>query len=223
MDAILEDYKAYYQRRMQRYEGDPLFAQSYLSEKALYDCMADAVSMDDLMQTKAASFRDLSVRNGVALVTDQATCRLQFYYAEKETIKAKGQQNILDKIQATTEAMQIVSVVSDIQTRNDTEVLTDTLWPTHFFTTAIGCLENVEVAQKAIAPASYITELQKEEAMTRKSFAEITAMFLTAIRNYAPGWQFDYDLLWQHRHRKKCPLNDAVLKQRIDEHRALVG
>ncbi|MES2775498.1 MAG: hypothetical protein V4722_15085 [Bacteroidota bacterium] len=222
MDAILEDYKTYYQRRMQRYENDPLFSQSYQSEKALCDCISSAASMDDLMHTKATALKDLAVQNGVALVKDQATCRLQFYLKEKEDIKAKGQQEILDKISAATDAMQIVSIVSEIQAKNDVQVTVDELWPTHFFTTAIGFLENIEVSKNAIVPANWKAEMQKQEAENRKLFLESTAVFLTAIRNYAPGWNWDYELLWQHRHRKKCPLNDAVLQQRIEEHRAMV-
>lgn len=223
MDTILEDYKTYYQCRMQRYQNEPWFAQSYRSEKDLYDCIASTSTMDELMQTKAATLKDLSVKNGIALVTDQATCRLQFYITEKEFIKAKGQQEILDAINNATDAMQIVSIVSEIQTRSDLEVMIDNLWPNHFFTSAILSLENIETEKKAIVPDMWKTTMQKHEADSKKLFHDGTASFLTAIRNYIPAWQWDYELLWQHRHRKKCPLNDAVIKQRIEEHKAMVG
>ena len=223
MDQILEDYKSYYRVRMERYQNDPLFAQSYLSEKAIHDCISTVNTMNDLMQSKTTEFRELSVKNGVALVTDQANCRLQFYQKEQEDIRAKGQQQILDKIAAATDPMQIVSIVSELQTKNDVEVMVDNLWPTHFYNDAIRWLEIIEVSATAIVPDKWMAEMKQENADNKKMFLDGSAGFLTAIRNYEPGWQWNYELLWVHRHRKKSLLPDAVIQQRIEEHKALLN
>ena len=221
MDHILEDYKKYYKARMQRYEGDSMFSLSYASEKDLYDCISSATSMAELMQTKATSFKKLVVKNGIALVKDQANYRLRFYQNEKEQIKANGQQEILEKINAATDAMQIASLASETQAKNDVEVVIDLLWPSFFFNDVIWRLENIEMEKNAIVPDNWKSEMKEMQDESIKSYMEGVKAFLTSIRNYQPDWQWNYAVLWEHRHRKKCPLPDHIIQQRIDEHKAL--
>ncbi len=217
MQQILEDYKIYYQTRYCRYESNSLFQQSYKSEKDLYNCIASVQTMDELMQQKAAQFRELSLQNGIALVKDQANYQLQFYTKEKETIKAKGQQEIIAKINTADDAITITTIVNDIQVKNDREVLIDNLWPTYFFTDVIGWLERIEVVNNAIVPDEWKADMQKQHMNVKNVFRESLNTFLSAIRNYEPTWQWNFDILWEHRHRKKCPLPDAVFQQRINE------
>ena len=219
MDQLLEDYKTYYKVRMQRYEGDKLFQRSYTSEQALYDCICAVDSIDELMQSKAATFRALSVQNGIAFVQDQAHFKLQFYLTEKEDVKAAGQQEILGKINTASDAAQIVSVVNEIQLKNDTAVMIDNLWPVHFFTDAVNWLEKTEAIQTAIVPDHWKADMQQQESELKQSFLKMTTAFLHSIRNYTPGWVWNYEILWAHRHRKKCPLPDAVLQKRIEQHK----
>lgn len=216
MDAILKDYIAYYKVRTQRYEGDKMYAYSYKTEKALYDCVCSVQSMEALQQ-KSDELSKLSVENGVALAKDDATCRLQFYKKEKEDIYAKGQQELLNKVNAVSDAYSIATIVNEVMAKNGIEITVDTLWPAYFFT-KIDLLEKIEIYQKAIVPDEWKAEIQKLEKDYVKSLQDQAKLFLKSIRNYKPDWKWNYEILWEHRHRKKIPLPDNMLKQRIVEH-----
>lgn len=217
MNTILKDYIAYYKLRMDRYEGDKMFAYSYQSEKALYDLVSSVKNMEELQQ-KTQEMGKLAVENGIAFTKDEATCKLQFYKKEKEDIYAKGQQELLDKVTAAKDAYSIAAISSEVLAKNNTEITVDTLWPMEFFN-KIGLLEKIEICQKAIVPNEWKPEMEKLEKEHIQFLQDQTKLFLQTIRNYKPDWKLDYNILWEHRHRKKIPLLDNILKQRITKHR----
>ena len=217
MEITLKDYIEYYKIRMQRYEGDKTFAYSYKTEKALYDCISSVKSMEELQQNKASEFGKLAVENGVALAKDEATCRLEFYKKEKEEIYAKGQQELLEKFTAATDAYSIATIVNEVMAKNNIEITIDTVWPIDFFG-MIDMLEKIEICQKAIVPEDWKADIQQLEKKYIQHIQDRTKASLKSIRNYKPNWKINYEILWEHRHRKKNPLSDAILKQRIAEH-----
>lgn len=217
MEIILKDYIEYYKIRMQRYESDTIFAYSYKTEKALYDCIASVKSMEELQQSKASEFGKLAVENGIALAKDEAACRLAFYKKEKEEIYAKGQQELLEKITAATEAYSIATIVNEVMSKNNIEITIDTLWPIDFFS-MIDVLEKIEICQKAIVSDNWKADIQQLEKGYIQHIQDQTKASLKSIRNYKPDWKINYEILWEHRHRKKNPLPDSMLKQRIAEH-----
>ncbi len=217
MDTILKDYIQYYKVRMQRYEGDKMVAHSYQTEKALYDAIASVSSMEELQQNKTAEFGRLSVENGVALSKDGAACRLEFYKKEKEDIYAKGEQALLDKVTTATDAYSITTIVNEVMAKNSIEISVDTMWPMTFFS-MIDVLEKIEICQKAIVPDTWKTDMQQLEKDYIQSLQTQMQSFLKSIRHYRSDWKVNYEILWEYRHRKKSPLSDAILKQRIAEH-----
>lgn len=217
MEIILKDYIEYYKIRMQRYESDTIFAYSYKTEKALYDCISSVKSMEELQQSKASEFGKLAVENGVALAKDEAACRLAFYKKEKEEIYAKGQQELMEKITAATEAYSIATIINEVIAKNNIEITIDTLWPIDFFS-MIDVLEKIEICQKAIVPDNWKADIQQLEKGYIQHIQDQTKACLKSIHNYKPDWKINYEILWEYRHRKKNPLPDSMLKQRIAEH-----
>lgn len=217
MDTILKDYIEYYKVRMQRYEGDKMFAYSYQTEKALYECIASVKTMEELQQSKATELGKLAVENGIALAKDNATCRLQFYKKEKEDIYAKAQQELLDKVTTVRDAYSIATISNEVLAKNNIAITIDNLWPMEFFN-KIDLLEKIEVCQKAIVPDKWKAEMKNLEKEYIKFLQDQIKLFLQSIRNYQSDWKLDYDILWEYRHRKKIPLPDTILKQRIAEH-----
>lgn len=212
MDTLLEDYKAYYKARMDRYENDPNFTHSYQSEKALFEAMN---SCSELAEFKD-KIGDLNIKNAIALVKDQESARLKHYHEYQEDIRALGPKWILEKIDGAADANAVVTISSELEQKASIEITLDGFIDV-VYQDLIPLLETLEVTEKAEIPAKYESDRQEQVAEIRQQISERIKDTNQQAQNWNPNWSLNLELVWEHRHRKKIPLNDAVLRQRLTE------
>ena len=212
MDTLLEDYKAYYKARMERYEGNSLYPNSYQSEKALYEAMN---SCTELIQFKE-KIGDLNIKNAIALVQDQASARLQHYTQLQESKRALGPQWQLERIGGATNETEVVTIASECEQESMIEISVDGFID-HVWGSLIPALEKLDVARNAQYPSKYESvrqaDIQKLEQYLRDEIKDIE----NQAGNWKPGWKLDLEVVWEHRHRKNIPLSDDVLRKRLNE------
>ena len=75
MSNYLQDYKAYYQLRMKRFEGNPDYIKSFESEKAIYNAIASCNTLEEFKD----KLGDLNEKNAIALIIDEYSIRLKHY------------------------------------------------------------------------------------------------------------------------------------------------
>ena len=217
MDQVFNDYLQYYEARMKRRQNDPVYTHSYRSEKALYDLVASCGSLEELQEKKEA-FIQLSVRNAVALVIDQETCRQKFYEECKEFIRAKAPEAILQQVEAMKTDMEIVEMVNRVHQQNNIEITVDQL--VSFFYSDFIAMENIEVYQQAVIPEEWRSDTNtyaRESMNSGKKLWQETQ--LPAARDWEPGWTLNYSLLWEDRHRRLIPVNDEEMEKKIALHK----
>jgi len=212
MDELLEDYKSYYKARMDRYENDPFYPHSYQSEKALYESMN---SCNELIEFKE-KLGDLNIKNAIALVKDQETARLNHYTEQQEDVRSLGPKWILEKIDQATDANEVVTISMEMDQKASLAItidgFVDAVWQD-----MIPQLENLEVMKNAIMPTKYEASRQADIQETEAKIQTDLKDLQNQARDWDANWTLNLDLVWEHRHRKKIPLRDETLEQRINE------
>lgn len=220
MDQRQAEYAEYYKVRMKKYEGNPLYKNSYETEKALYELMATATSEAEYK----AKFQqgNLNTKNAIALVKDQETAEKAHWESLQETIKAKGCAAILAVIDSFNDVMTMITETNNIRQKNSLEQSVDGF--VDGFYSDFLALENIEVHEKADVPSRWRAEredsIREMKAEGRKLFEEVT---LPRAREWDPDWKWNHDLVWEVRHRRVIPVPDETIKRRIPQHKKYLG
>ena len=216
MDQLLSDYQAYYKVRMERYEGQPLRAHSYASEKALYDAIASCQQLEEFKD----KIGNLNIKNAIATVKDREKAFLDHYQSLQETVRAKEAEMTLARIDAAASDMDVVEIASKAS-QEALVLITLDLFTDHFYTDIIPRLETIDVLRNMDAPEKYAADIQKSIQTEKADIKEGVAKLEEDAQSWKSGWKFNPDLIWEHRHRKKIPLPNEVLKQRLNEYKNL--
>lgn len=214
MDKILEDYKAYYLTRSKRYANNPHFKRSAQAEKNLSDAMQACSSMNDAMG--GGEMAKLAQLCATALLLDQSQYRNEVYTELKETIRAKGHANLLSKCSSIDNTTDLVRESTEILLNNSKEISED-LGTVSYFKSSLSKLEEIEEYENAEVPSGYQDEMKRGAARSKEELKNSLATSQEEFRKYHPNYQFNWDILWEDRHRRMIPLPDDILTKRINQ------
>ena len=217
MDQIFKDYLLYYEARMKRRQNSDVYRNSFESEKAFYDLVSSCNCMEEL-QSKSDQFRELGVRNAIALVKDQEIYRKKVYMDCKEYIRAEASAAILEKAEAMKTDMELVEMVNQVHKQNSIDITVDQF--VDFFFNEFIAMENIEVYKQSIIPEEWRKDCNQYAQDTMDSGKKLwEEKQLPDMRNWSPGWIMNYQLLYEERHRRLIPVNDAELEKKIALHK----
>lgn len=219
MEQRHQEYIDYYRTRLRKYENNSLYKNSYESEKALLDAIAACEKLEDF---KAACDKDkLPFKNAVALMRDQETAWEKHYLEIKETIRAHGSREILNYLDEANDLPALIARINELRQKNSNEVSIDGF--TDHFYSAFTALENVEVWERAEVPSRWKSEMKENIKESIKSSREVyRSETLPSARMYDPNYHFDYDLVWEDRHRRLIPVKDETIKRRLEQFKSLI-
>ncbi|MFZ5553718.1 MAG: hypothetical protein ACOZCO_11435 [Bacteroidota bacterium] len=216
MHNYLKDYQDYYRVRMERYENDPDFKFSYESEKAIYDAI---MSCNELVNFRDA-LGNKNELNAVALTKDQYTLRLKHYREIKEDVRALGPERIMSKADQFTNVMDLMEMVNEEELINIREISVDHVY---FFRDSIIVTDTIEVYETANIPDKYKRANQKYAEERKKDLRERLADIEKEMDQWKPGYHFDFNLVWEERHRRLIPFPDEVILEKINELKKIVN
>jgi len=207
--------------RMKKYENNSLYPHSYQSEKELYDAIANSKDLEEF--GRKVEEGNLAVENAIALVKDQETARKNLYQELKEKIRLHAPLRILDVVDTVTTDTELVNSVSEIEGEVNVEITLDLFTDQIYHDLMI--LEEIEVYQKAEVPDEWKNEINQEHPQDlidqgRKDWMDHV---LPNAQQWDPHWQYDFDLIWEDRHRRLIPIPDQVLKKRIEQFKSYRG
>lgn len=216
MDQLLQDYKAYYQARADRFENNPLYQNSYQSEKALADAMN---ACNELIEFKD-KIGDLNIKNGIALVKDKETARLKHFTELQETVRAKGPQFTLERIEQAQTDMDIAEIA--MRAEHEAMILISVdLMTDHFYGDVIPRLETLDMLRNIEGAEKYRSDIDYSISEEIRLIKENVRELEENAQSWQQGWKFNPDLVWEFRHRRGIPLPDNVLTQRLNEYKNL--
>jgi len=207
----LEDYKSYYKARMDRYEGSQVYKNSYVSEKAIYEAMASCNKLEEFKD----KLGDLNVKNGIALVKDKEAARKKNFDQMKETVRARGPAEILEKIGSASDINEVIRISNDIMQKNMVEISIDGF--TDVFYSNIKLLEDIEILGSAVIPKKWKSLQEDGKNKKISALKERYDDNEKTAHQWKEGWAFNYDSIWEERHRRRIPLSDEIVKSRIEE------
>jgi hypothetical protein len=215
------DYIEYYKSRMKKYENNPMYKNSYQSEKAILDAISGIEKMDDfrgIMETQK-----LHVKNAIALVKDKSMAEKDTFLEMKEFIRARAAERILEVIDSLQSDMELANTCSKIATETGVEISLDLM--TGYFYGDFAAMENVIAWEQAEVPPEWKNEINVEwPAETRGSLKKIwEETTIPMARYWDKGWTLNYDLLWEDRHRRLIPVPDEALQKMIEQHKKFRG
>lgn len=221
MDIRHQEYMEYYHVRMKKYENSSLYPHSYQSEKELYEAIANSKDLEEF--GRKVEEGNLAVENAIALVKDQETARKNLYQELKEKIRLHAPLRILDVVDTVTTDTELVNSVSEIEGEVNVEITLDLFTDQIYHDLMI--LEEIEVYQKAEVPDEWKNEINQEHPQDlidqgRKDWMDHV---LPNAQQWDPHWQYDFDLIWEDRHRRLIPIPDQVLKKRIEQFKSYRG
>ena len=220
MEEIHKQYIKYYEARMKKYEKSKIYPRSYETEKSLYEAISSA---SDLNAFKANLEKgNLAVKNAIALTKDKEIAFKELYHKLKEFVRAKSSEEILEKIDEAKTDQDVVTIVTDIDQKNSVKITIDLF--TDEFYSDFKVLEDIEVWENAEVPDEWKVEIhesvQRDIEKGRKDWQENV---LPNNRNWDANWNFNYDLIWEERHRRLIPFPDEIVKERIEQQKNYRG
>lgn len=220
MDTRHKEYTEYYKSRMLKYEGNPMYENSYKTEKDLYEAIANSSSLEEF--GKELNEKNLAVKNAIALVKDKETARKKHFEEIKEYIRLKAPSRILEILDSIQTETELIQKSNEIESEVSIEISVDLF--TDIFYSDFPMLENIEVWQTAEVPEewkrdlnNYITEalVQGRETWEKE--------IIPNARNWKPDWTFDFDLISEERHRRLIPVSNETTEKRIGQFKKYRG
>ena len=220
MEERHKKYVKYYETRMKKYENSKLYSRSYETEKSLFDAISTVSDLNEF-KTKLEE-GNLAVKNAIALTKDKETAFKELYHKLKEFIRAQSSEEILEKIDEAKTDQDVVNIVTDIDQKNSVKISIDLF--TDEFYSDFKVLEDMEVWEKAEVPDEWKAEIKENiQDDIAKGSKQWENDILPNNRNWDPDWSFNYDLIWEERHRRLIPVPDDVVKKRIEQHKNYRG
>ena len=221
MDQRHQEYIKYYRSRMLKYKNNPLYKNSFETEKSLYNAISNSKNLDEF--GKKIEENNLAVKNAIALVKDQETARKKHLKELKEYVRLKAPLRILEIIDSMESDMELVETVSKIEADVSIEISIDLM--TDYFYNDFLSLEEIEVYKSAEVPEKWQNEINHEypQEMISLGRESWTNDVLPSTHNWDPQWEFDFDLIWEERHRRLIPVSDEVVRKRIEQFKIYRG
>ena len=215
------EYIDYYRSRMKKYENNPMYKNSYQTEKALFDAVSGIEKLDDFREIMET--QKLHVKNAIALVKDKSIAEKNAFTEMKEFIRARAAERILEVIDSMQSDMELVKTCSQIEAGVVIEISIDQM--VSFLYIDFLAMENVISWENAEVPSEWKNEINVEwPAETRASLKKIwEETTIPKARYWDPEWKLNYDLLWEDRHRRLIPVPDEVLQKMIEQHKKARG
>ena len=208
-DQRLEEYRAYYDARTERYANNPLMKHSYEAEKKLRDLFYRYDNLDEIGQNLGRLNTDCAF----ATWRDQYEMESEYYESVQEPIRKKGADQILAELDRQTELLDMMNMVNDQTNKNGVEVSADEAsgkalmenWKQ---------LDKIDIYTKAVVPAKYKPDMQKVVDDEKESIIKSRESVEKTIGDWVEGWRMKPEITLEYRYRHIMPYSD----QEIDEH-----
>ncbi|HYG49719.1 MAG TPA: hypothetical protein VD905_02400 [Flavobacteriales bacterium] len=216
MPDYLKDYVDYYRVRMNRYEHDPDYKNSYQSEKAIYEAIAGCNELKQFRERLG----NLNGLNAVALSRDEYKIRYNHYRDIKETIRAKGPERILARADQYNEVFNLMTMIGEEENKNMIEISMDDV---SLLRNAWFLIDQIEIYETAEVPSNYKMQRQQYANELKANLKESYDNHTSEMRKWQPDWTFNPELVWEERHRRLFPYSDEHIHEKINQYKSILN
>lgn len=216
MTDYLADYKEYYRARAARWADNPRYQRMYAAEQALSDAMDSCTELEQFRQRMG----DLNERCAVAWVMDKYSMEAALFAEIHEPVRAQVARQVLERAPACRTANQVNEVCAKaemdwmIPISMDERVRGFADWK---------LLEDLEVEQRADIPSRWDADRRASIERDTRAVRDGYASDEEYAQPWQPGWRYDFEQVFQYRHRRLIPVHDQVVRRRIAQVEQLLG
>lgn len=216
-DSLLEEYKAYYKTRADRFKDNPNYKNSFIAEQDLSSAMQ---SCDELIEFKE-KVGNKNIKCGIALVQDKYEMRKQHYTDMQETIRLSVVNDVIESVVEAKTAMDVATKVTDVETKgmikismdeSNREMLTD--WY---------LLDRVEIYENAEVPDKYKSKLQDWATEIKDNLVKSNLSLEQNHNEWEAGWKHKPELILEHRHKRLFPYKPEHIEEQLNKYRNILN
>jgi len=217
MDNLLEEYKAYYAARAEKFADNPNYKFSYEAEKNLSNAMQSCSTLEEFKQ-KVGNLNELCA---TALIKDEAIIEKDFYEKYQEFIRKLAPERIFAKADNFDNVMDLISMVTEETNKNSIEISMDEANQQMIYDWDL--LDDVEVYENAEVPDKYKQDMQKNVQEFKQSIIRNVEDLEKNNESWQAGWRLSPDLVLEHRHRRLLPFNDGHINEQLAKYKSIIN
>lgn len=217
MSDLLQDYKAYYATRAERFAGNDKYKHSYEAEKKVSDAMQSCAVLEEFKD----KLGDLNERCAVAMAKDVALMDEAHFNKHQEIVRILGPQRILQQVDDCKVALDVTNLITDILNKNSIEISMDESHQE--FVYDWDQLDEYIMYKNAVVPDQYKSRMEN----TCNEIVESMRKGVEGIEKNNHEWQAGWRLIpeknLEYRHRRLLPFSDEHIQEQIQLYKTLVN
>jgi hypothetical protein len=218
MDQLLHDYKAYYAARARRYQNNPVFYRTAVAEGKLSDAMQVCAVLEEFKDRMGT----LNEECATAVLLDSNEYQARVYLELDEVVRAQGPKDIVEKCAGSTNSTELIRQASEILLNNSKDISAD-LGTVAYLKGFLQSLERIQIVETVQFHPLYHADVVKAAARMREELKKQMLDSREQYRKFHPDFDFDWNALWEPRHRRVIPIPDDVLARRIETCKTLLN
>lgn len=217
MTDILEEYKAYYSVRAEKYQDNSKYENSYIAERNLSDAMQSCNALEEF-KDKIGNLNELCA---MALVKDESLIEKAFFEKHQETVRIKASEKILEKADACKDVLELSSMVVEVENANSIQISMD---ESHReFQGDWNLLDNITIYENAIVPDKYKNDMMDSAQDSRDSIIKGVKSLEENNHEWQADWRLIPDMNLEHRHRRLIPYSNEHIQEQLAKYKSIIN
>lgn len=216
-DNLLEEYKAYYSTRAERFEGNPKYPKSYAAEKKMADIMNSCSTLEEFKE-KIGNNNELCA---VALIQDEFKIEKEFFEKHQEIIRKLGPERVLEKSVNIDNSMDLVGMITEELNKNSIEISMDEAHRQLYWDWKY--VDFVEIYENAEVPEKYKQDMMQSAADYREILNRSVIGLEENNQAWETGWKLQPDKIMEARHKRLLPYKDEHIMEQLLKYKSIVN
>ena len=209
-DQRLEEYRAYYDARAERYANNPYKKHSYEAEKRLRDLFYQYDTIEEI----GAHLGTLNIDCAFAVWRDQYNMESQYYGSIQEPVRKKGADQILAELDRHSDITDMSTKINELTNKNSVEISSDS----ESGKTLLECwkqLDEIDVYSSAEVPDEYRNYMERVVSDNKRAIRETIENSEETMKEWVNGWRLKPEIALEYRYRHLIPFSDDEVERHL--------
>ncbi len=217
MDNLLEEYKAYYALRAERFANNPNYSNSYKAEKDLSEAMQSCNTLDEFKE-RMGNKNELCA---IALAKDEYIIEKQFFEKHQEKIRQSAAENILAGVDNYDNVMDLISFITETENKNSIKISMDE--SNRMLIEEWSSLDTIEMFENAVVPDKYKNDMLNSAKNIKEEMNERVKSLEENNDAWEPGWRLQPDVVLEYRHKRLLPYKDEHINEQLSKFKSIIN
>lgn len=224
-DKRMEEYRAYYDARVERYANNPKKKHSFEAESNLRDLMYKYDTFEEIKDNLGS----LNIDCAFAAWQDQYEMESEYYKEVEDPVRKKCADKILDEVEkypktglSNSSVIDMGSKITEVTNQSNNEI---------YYDEASGKalldewkhLDEIDVYSNAVVPGRYKYYMQKFVSDIKKEMKERNEKNEKYLKAWSKGRRIDPNLAKENRYRRLMPYSDEDIEKQLKKYKEIIN